>query len=158
MSSRFCRTWIKSWSQSSGSLSSEPVLPKPTNAVDVGGIAKRAHCPQVRGCEPRFIARRIYPSTGFPIMTCHLWDSARTMNKFHLTKQNTSFARPYGHNKKEAMENFAQLMQRLLEIQSGGRQRNPKLITEDQRLTDRLEKRTLAAKPPPTVNVSRQSV
>ena len=29
------------------------------------------------------------------------------------------------------MENFAQLMQRLLEIQSGGRQRSPELIAED---------------------------
>ena len=29
------------------------------------------------------------------------------------------------------MEPFAELMQRLLEIQSGGRQRNPELITED---------------------------
>jgi hypothetical protein len=28
------------------------------------------------------------------------------------------------------MENFAELMQRLLEIQSGGRQRNPELIAE----------------------------
>ncbi len=52
------------------------------------------------------------------------------------------------------MENFAQLMQRLLEIQSGRRQRTPKLIAEDERLTDRLEKRTLAGKPPQTVNLS----
>jgi hypothetical protein len=29
------------------------------------------------------------------------------------------------------MENFAELMQRLLEIQSGGRQRSPELIAED---------------------------
>ena len=46
------------------------------------------------------------------------------------------------------MENFARLMQRLLEIQSGGRQRTPKLNAEDEPLTDRLEKRTLAGKPP----------
>ena len=46
------------------------------------------------------------------------------------------------------MENFARLMQRLLEIQSGGRQRTPKLNAEDERLTDHLEKRTLAGKPP----------
>ncbi len=36
------------------------------------------------------------------------------------------------------MENFAELMQRLLEIQSGGRQRSPALIEEDARLMDRL--------------------
>jgi hypothetical protein len=40
------------------------------------------------------------------------------------------------------MENFAELMQRLLEIQSGGRQRSPKLIAEDERLMDRLRRRT----------------
>jgi hypothetical protein len=66
------------------------------------------------------------------------------MNKFGLTKQNASFARPQGHNKKEGMEDFAQLMQRLLEIQSGGRQRNPKPVAEDQRVTDRLDKGTLS--------------
>jgi hypothetical protein len=31
------------------------------------------------------------------------------------------------------MENFAQLIQRLLELQSGGRQRSPELIAEDDR-------------------------
>jgi hypothetical protein len=38
------------------------------------------------------------------------------------------------------MENFAELMQRLLEIQSGGRQRRPQLIAEDERLMDALRK------------------
>jgi len=32
------------------------------------------------------------------------------------------------------MEDFAELMQRLLEIQSGGRKRSPELIAEDKRL------------------------
>ena len=41
------------------------------------------------------------------------------------------------------MENFAELMQRLLEIQSGGRQRSLKLIKEGDRLMDRLRRRTL---------------
>jgi hypothetical protein len=49
------------------------------------------------------------------------------------------------------MENFAELMQRLLEVQSGGRQRSPKLIAEDERLTDGLR---LAARPAPTVKLS----
>ena len=44
----------------------------------------------------------------------------------------------------EVMENFAELMQRLLEIQSGGRQRSPELIAEDERLMDGLQKRYLA--------------
>jgi hypothetical protein len=39
------------------------------------------------------------------------------------------------------MENFAELMQRLLEIQSGGRQRSPELIAEDERLMDSLQKK-----------------
>jgi hypothetical protein len=51
----------------------------------------------------------------------------------------------------DAMENLAELMQRLLEIQSGGRQRSPKLIAEDERLMDALRKRNLAGEPPQTV-------
>jgi hypothetical protein len=47
----------------------------------------------------------------------------------------------------EVMENFADLMQRLLEIQSGGRQRSPELVAEDERLMDGLQKRSLAGKP-----------
>ena len=50
----------------------------------------------------------------------------------------------------EAMENFAELMQRLLEIQSGGRQRSPELIAEDERLMDALRKESRARKTPPT--------
>ena len=46
------------------------------------------------------------------------------------------------------MEDFAELMQRLLEIQSGGRQRSPELVAEDERLMDRLQKRDLAGKLP----------
>jgi hypothetical protein len=51
----------------------------------------------------------------------------------------------------EVMENFAELMQRLLKIQSGGRQRSPELIADDERLMDGLQKRILARKPVPTV-------
>ena len=54
----------------------------------------------------------------------------------------------------EVMENFAQLMQRLLELQSDGRQRSPELVAEDKRLMDRLQKRTLAGKPPQAVSLS----
>ena len=43
----------------------------------------------------------------------------------------------------KVMENFDELMQRLLEIQSGGRQRSPELIAEDERLMDSLQKRNL---------------
>ena len=50
------------------------------------------------------------------------------------------------------MEDFAELMQRLLEIQSGGRQRSPELIAEDERLLDGLQKRNLAGKTPPKHN------
>ena len=49
----------------------------------------------------------------------------------------------------EVMENFAELMQRLLEIQSGGRQRSPELIAEDARLMDGLQKRMISAATPP---------
>ena len=44
------------------------------------------------------------------------------------------------------MENFAELMQRLLEIQSGER-RSPKLIAEDEQLMRSLQKGSLAGKP-----------
>jgi hypothetical protein len=46
----------------------------------------------------------------------------------------------------EVMEYFAELMQRLLEIQSGGRPRSPELIAEDARLMEDLQKRNLAGK------------
>jgi hypothetical protein len=52
------------------------------------------------------------------------------------------------------MENIAELIQRLLEIQSGGRQRSPTLITEDERLMDGLQKRSLAGTPAQTTKLS----
>jgi hypothetical protein len=55
------------------------------------------------------------------------------------------------------MEYFAELMQRLLEIQSGGRQRSPDLIAEDERLMDGLQKRSLAGKPPESVELNQDS-
>ena len=48
----------------------------------------------------------------------------------------------------EVMENFAELMQRLLEIQSGGRARRPEVVVEHERLMDRLQKRDLARRLP----------
>ena len=60
------------------------------------------------------------------------------MNKILFTKQTTSSALTR-EVIKETMENFAELMQRLLEIQSGGRQRTSKLTTEADRLAGRLE-------------------
>jgi hypothetical protein len=55
------------------------------------------------------------------------------------------------------MEDFAQLMRRLLEIQSGGRRRSPELIAEDERLMDGLQRKHLAGKPPQTVKLSPDS-
>jgi len=55
------------------------------------------------------------------------------------------------------MENFTELMQRLLEIQSGGRQRSPKLIAEDARLVDGLRKKSLAGKPSVAVKLCHDS-
>jgi len=52
------------------------------------------------------------------------------------------------------MEDFARLMRRLLEIQSGGRPRTPELIAEDERLMDALRRRTLARKPPQSADLS----
>jgi len=57
----------------------------------------------------------------------------------------------------EVMENFTELTHRLLQIQSGGRQRSPELIGEDERLMDGLQKRNLAGKPPQTVRLSQDS-
>jgi hypothetical protein len=39
------------------------------------------------------------------------------------------------------MEDFAELMQRLLEIQSGERDKSPKLVAEDRRLIESLRMR-----------------
>jgi hypothetical protein len=57
----------------------------------------------------------------------------------------------------EVMENFAHLMRRLLEIQSGGRERSPELVAEDERLMDGLQKRNLAEEPPQSVELSQDS-
>jgi hypothetical protein len=53
------------------------------------------------------------------------------------------------------MEDFAELMQRLLEIQSGGRQRSPQLIAEDEQLKDALQEINLAGKPDKQKNLAR---
>jgi hypothetical protein len=45
------------------------------------------------------------------------------------------------------MENLTELMQRLIENQSGGRERSPELIAEDERLMNGLRKRILAGMP-----------
>jgi hypothetical protein len=45
------------------------------------------------------------------------------------------------------MEYFAELMQRLLEIQGDGTQRSAELITEDRRLMEDLQKRLLQESP-----------
>jgi hypothetical protein len=55
------------------------------------------------------------------------------------------------------MENFAELMQRLLEIQSGERQRSPELIAEDERLMDGLRKRTSTAESLQTASADEDS-
>jgi hypothetical protein len=54
----------------------------------------------------------------------------------------------------EVMENFAELMQRLLEIQSGERQRSLELIAEDERLMDALQKKNLTGNAAQTVKAS----
>jgi hypothetical protein len=58
---------------------------------------------------------------------------------------------------RKLMEDFTELMQRLLEIQSGGRQRSPQLIAEHERLMDGLQKRSLAGQPTQTVRLSQDS-
>jgi hypothetical protein len=55
----------------------------------------------------------------------------------------------------EVMENYADLMQRLLEIQSGERQ-SPKLIAEDERLMRSLQQRNLAGKPTQRLELSEE--
>ena len=57
----------------------------------------------------------------------------------------------------DVMENIAELIQRLLEIQSGGRERSPELIAEDERLMDGLQKRNLAGRAPQTLKLSPDS-
>jgi hypothetical protein len=53
------------------------------------------------------------------------------------------------------MEDYADLMRRLLEIQSGER-RSPKLIAEDERLMSGLQKRHLAGKPTQRLELSEE--
>jgi hypothetical protein len=55
------------------------------------------------------------------------------------------------------MENFTELMQRLLEIQSDETFRSPKLIAEDERLMDALQKRNLSEDPTQTARDSEDS-
>jgi hypothetical protein len=55
------------------------------------------------------------------------------------------------------MQRFAELILRLLEIQSGGRQRSPELVEEDERLMDGLQKRYQARKPPQRMELSQDS-
>jgi hypothetical protein len=57
---------------------------------------------------------------------------------------------------RESMDKFAELIQRLLEIQCDER-RNPALIEEDARLLERLRKRAFGAKPAQTVKLSQDS-
>jgi hypothetical protein len=54
----------------------------------------------------------------------------------------------------EVMENYADLMQRLLEIQTGEK-RSPKLIAEDERLMRSLQKK-LAGKPTQRLELSEE--
>ena len=60
---------------------------------------------------------------------------------------NIWFAQPL----EEVMENIGEFIQRLLEIQSGGRERSPELIAEDERLVEYLQERHLAGKFPTNV-------
>jgi hypothetical protein len=55
------------------------------------------------------------------------------------------------------MQRFAELILRLLEIQSSGRQRSPELIEEDERLMDGLQKRYQARKSPQRMELSPDS-
>ena len=57
----------------------------------------------------------------------------------------------------DTMENFAELIKRLLEIQSGGRRGSPGLIGEDERLTDDPLKRYMAGKPTHRAELSQDS-
>jgi hypothetical protein len=52
------------------------------------------------------------------------------------------------------MQNFEDLMQRLLEHQSNGSQRSPKLIAEDSQLMNDLQKRSLTGNSTQTVKLS----
>jgi hypothetical protein len=58
----------------------------------------------------------------------------------------------------DLMEDFAQLMQRLLEIQSGGRQRSPELVAEDERLMEDLQKRISVTEPSQTGKLGQSSL
>jgi hypothetical protein len=65
----------------------------------------------------------------------------------------TIFEEPFSLALEEVMRDLADLMQRLMELQSGGRHRSPELLAEDERLMDGLQKRNLAEKSALTTRV-----
>jgi hypothetical protein len=86
-----------------------------------------------------------------------VWDTFRDAIFRHNHARNTAHIKPFPFAQfsalaityrvcqtslgRKVMKNFTGLMQRLLEIQSGERQRSPELIAEDERLIDGLRKR-----------------
>ena len=54
------------------------------------------------------------------------------------------------------MENIGEFIQRLLEIQSGGRERSPELIAEDERLVEYLQERDIWQERSPQTSKLRQ--
>jgi hypothetical protein len=55
------------------------------------------------------------------------------------------------------MENFEELMQRLVELESNGSQRSPKLIAEDSQLMNDLRQKSLARNSTQTVKLSQMA-
>ena len=80
------------------------------------------------------------------LKTVHFWTVFRFAATYH----------PRQLALEEVMENFGELMQRLLENQTGGTQRSPELLAEDERLMEGLQKRHLAGKPRQTVKFSQE--
>ena len=60
---------------------------------------------------------------------------------------NIWFAQPL----EEVMENIGEFIPKATEIQSGGRERSPELIAEDERLVENLRERHLVGKAPTNV-------
>jgi hypothetical protein len=84
------------------------------------------------------------------IVICELGDILRAvLLKLFTLEQFSALAVSYrlpSQSREEVMENFAELIQRLLEIQGGGGQRSPEQIAEDERLIEYLQKRHLAGR------------
>jgi hypothetical protein len=128
----------------------------PSSGIRAGG----SYCKKLSGVKPRGLLWQMYPRERESSASQAVARKGRPFSKCARTAKLSAFdhscalATIYysATSLGGSMENPANLIQRLLEIQSGGRQRSPELIAEDERLIERL--RSQAGKSTQTVKLS----